>query len=241
REFEEIEISFKNFTKSAKKTKAQLQAENEELRLELHEVLLSIDTFERVIVTEGVCKETQKIPAEKFIRFLQDWLRNAQILLEKLRLRTISFKIQLRRLKALLVHKQDLSTNVDVADFDVMQIEKARLKDELKQRNEHLIDLKQMTTKGNTLLLVNKEILKKQCETLDATKQMADSAATKVQILMQEAEVTEQEVKRLRVKYRRLRKLADIYKVPSTLEYIRKKAELRELFRELKAMQRKER
>ncbi|GJQ76569.1 putative cilium assembly protein [Trypoxylus dichotomus] len=221
--------------------KAHLRAENEELQIQLSDIRMSLETFERVIVKGAVSKVTQKIPAEKFVRYMQDWLKSAQYLLEKLRLRSLAFKTQLKKLKSSILHKQDLCRHVDIADFNVMQIEKEHLIEKLKQKNQNLIELKQMTTKGNSLLLVNKEILKKQCEALNMIKEMTDSAKKKVQVLMQEAAVTEQEVKRLRVKYKRLRTLANSYNTPSTIEYIKKKAELRELLKELKAIRRRDR
>lgn len=171
---------------------------------------------------------------------MQDWLKNAQQILEKMRLRTISYKSQLSKLKAQKERKHELGESVDVADLEKSQIQRAHLIQEIKQKNENLIELKRMSSRGNMLLTMNKKILDKQKQTIENLRAAVDAMGKSLQQLMKEAEITQQEVKHERTRYIELKKLVDAYQMPSTLDYIRTKAELRDMLKETQRWQRKE-
>lgn len=171
---------------------------------------------------------------------MQDWLKNAQQVLEKMRLRTISYKGQLSKLKAQKERKHDLGESVDIADLEKSQIQRQHLLQEIKQKNENLIELKRMSSRGNMLLTMNKKILDKQKQTIENLKAAVDTMGKSLQQLMKEAEITQQEVEHERTRYIELKKLVDSYRMPSTLDYIRTKAELRDVLKETRRWQRKE-
>lgn len=217
-----------------------MRAEIEELEIRSREVNQAFEAFEKNIVIDGVSKITQKIPAEVFIKYLQDWLKNADFVLEKLRLRTLSFKIQLRKLKAQKAQKEDLGESVDVADLERMEIEKVHLINEIKQKNANLVELKHMSSKAHMMLTNHKRILEKQKLTIQHVKEAVECSKGKVQILFGDAATANNEVEHERKRFKEIKKLYKKYEVPSVMEYIRKKDELREIQREVKMWQRKE-
>lgn len=68
RETEEIQTALEKFVKKSHRIKWNFKAEIEEYGIRDDELHESRDIFEQTIVTEGVDKLTQRIPAEKFIR-----------------------------------------------------------------------------------------------------------------------------------------------------------------------------
>lgn len=174
------------------------------------------------------------------LRHMQEWLKSAQLITEKLRLRTISFKIQLSRLKAQLIQKEELGGSVDIADLEMLEIQNIHLLKEIKQKNTNLIELKHMGSKAHMFLTAHRKILQRQYHALQNIKLVMEETQRNVDILSNEAEIAENEVEREKRRMDEIKKLIDAYQVPSVMEYIKKKAELRDLQKETKTWQRKE-
>lgn len=70
RETEEIQVALDKFIKKSHRAKCNLKAELEEFEIRKTELTDSRDLFENTIVVGGVDPLTQRIPAEKFVRYL---------------------------------------------------------------------------------------------------------------------------------------------------------------------------
>ncbi|KAI4454933.1 hypothetical protein MML48_9g00011200 [Holotrichia oblita] len=127
REIEEMQTSLMKFIGISHRKKSNLKAEIEESYIRAQEVDDSRNDFEQTIIIGAVEKLTQKIPAEKFVRYMQEWLKTAQIMLEKLRLRTSSLRTQQSKLKNQLVQKEELGECVHEVDFEKLKIENKKL------------------------------------------------------------------------------------------------------------------
>lgn len=55
---------------------------------------------------------------------MQEWLKTAQFMLEKLRLRTSSLRIQQAKLKSQLVQKEELGECIHEVDFEKLKIDR---------------------------------------------------------------------------------------------------------------------
>lgn len=82
---------------------------------------------------------------------MNDWLRSAQLAVDKMRLRYSTSKIQLQKLSKLLVHKQELGENIHEVDFEKITIENQHFQKKIEQKNNHLIELKRMN--GNIIII----------------------------------------------------------------------------------------
>lgn len=67
---------------------ATLKAQTEEIDIRTVETREAREQFEKTVVIEGVDPITQRIPAEKFIHYMEEWLKNVASAIDKLRLRT---------------------------------------------------------------------------------------------------------------------------------------------------------
>ncbi|KAK9717779.1 protein of unknown function (DUF4201) [Popillia japonica] len=239
REIEEMQTSLMKFIGISHRKKSNLQAEIEESNIRAQEVDDSRNDFEQTIVIEAVEKLTQKIPAEKFVRYMQEWLKTAQIMVEKLRLRTSSLRTQQAKLKNLLVQKEELGECVHEVDFEKLKIENKNFQLSIEQKNSHLLELKRINGNANLMLTNHKKILQKQDEALRNLKKTVKATQKRIIELEEENNQTENELTFEKAKFKQLKKKARLYRVPDVMELIRKKAELDELNKTLKTWRRK--
>lgn len=76
---------------------------------------------------------------------MEEWLRDAEVTLEKLRLRTSTLYIQFAKVSSQLLAKEELGETLHAVDFDQLQIENQRLRKKIEEKNTHLLELKKMT------------------------------------------------------------------------------------------------
>ncbi|KAF2879559.1 hypothetical protein ILUMI_26608 [Ignelater luminosus] len=239
REMEEMQIALEKFIKRSHRIKCNLKAELEEIGIRESEVTEARDIFEQKIVIEGVDSLTQRIPAEKFLRYMEEWLRSAESTIEKMRLRTSTLKSMFTKLSNQLIQKEELGEAIDAVDFDQLRIENQHLAEKIEQKNTHLLELKRMNGTANLVLSTNKKYLQKQVQDLSTVKNNIKFQEQKIIELDKESYDVEKEVAKVKQKYEEIVDLRENYKVPDTLEYIRTKAELEDLKKSVKMWERK--
>lgn len=82
---------------------------------------------------------------------MEEWLRSAEVTLEKLRLRTSSLYVQFQKVSSQLLAKEELGETLHAVDFEQLKIENQRLIKKIEEKNTHLLELKKMNGR-NTLL-----------------------------------------------------------------------------------------
>lgn len=75
---------------------------------------------------------------------MEEWLRSAEVTLEKLRLRTSALYVQFQKVKSQLLAKEELGETLHAVDFEQLQIENQRLIKKIDEKNTHLLELKRM-------------------------------------------------------------------------------------------------
>lgn len=166
-------------------------------------------------------------------------MKTAQFMLEKLRLRTSSLRIQQAKLKSQLVQKEELGECIHEVDFEKLKIENKNFQIKIEQKNSHLLELKRINGNANLMLTNHKKILQKQDDALRNLKKTIKATQRRILELEEENGETEEEVVVEKAKHRKLRKKTQLYEVPDVMAYIRKKAELDELNKTLKTWRRK--
>lgn len=91
-ERERIENKMAAFLAKSKVKRMGLRCQLEELALQLAEIKEARDIFEQSICRDGVDPITGRIPAEKYVRYMEEWLKSADSIIEKLRLRTCTLQ-----------------------------------------------------------------------------------------------------------------------------------------------------
>ncbi|XP_022919071.2 cilia- and flagella-associated protein 263-like [Onthophagus taurus] len=239
REQDDIQTNLERFIKKTHLQKNRLIAEIEESGIRNTELVEARNNFETVVVIEGIEEITQKIPAEKFVRYMQEWLKFAQIMLEKLRLRTNSLRTTYNKLKSQLIQKEESGVSVSEVDFVQLDIANKNFLDSIEEKNKNLIELKQINGKASYMLSKHKNFLQKQQITFDKILETILRTNSFYERLDRDYDATSLVIEKQQEKYDDLVKLTSKYTVPDVMEYIKKKAELANLKKNLKVTMRK--
>lgn len=229
RETEEIQVALEKFVKRSHRNKCNLKAEIEEYNVRDNEIQESAETFEQTIAVEGVDKLTQRIPAEKFLRYMEEWLRSAEFTLEKLRLRTSTLYSQYSKLAGQLVLKEEIGEMLHAVDFEQLHIKNTHFLKKIEEKNTHLLELKRMNGRANLMLTTQKQYLQDQTNELNKLKAKIAVTEKKMDKLDTESEKAEKEAEEAQAIYEEVKELTSNYRVPDVIHYIKKKANLYEI------------
>ncbi|XP_018567914.1 uncharacterized protein MAL8P1.12 [Anoplophora glabripennis] len=236
---EELQSKLEVFSKKAHRNKRNVKAELEEYSVREKDIKESVDSFEFNILVQGVDPLTQRIPAEKFLRWMEEWLKSAQLNIEKLRLRTASLKIQYKKVSAILLQRQELGENVHAVDFDQIEIENKHFAEKIELKNIQLVELKRMSGGASLVLTNNKKGLRKLQDTYNERKAAVAEKEKMIEETQAECRKIEAEMDEAKEKYNNFKKLTTSYKVPDVMEYVNIKRQLNDLQNKIKVWNRR--
>ncbi|XP_044745928.1 coiled-coil domain-containing protein 113-like [Coccinella septempunctata] len=239
KEMEEVQKNLNKFYKDSHRRKCALKAELEEVGIEIAETLEALNQFEQTVVIEGVDPLTQRIPAEKFVRYVQEWLKTSLAVIQKYRLRQSTLTSHLRKLKEVLKQKKELGESLHAVDFEKLQIENNHFLKEIDLRTLQLIDLKRMNGGANLILTNQKKFLMKQISEMQKIQRDIDETRNKIDDLERETEKAEEQLDRVKAHYESIRQMIEEYKVPDVMEYVRIKGKVYELQKNIKIWSRR--
>lgn len=147
REVEDLDKNLAKFTLKMKLKKNFLKAELEEIGVRQSEVSDWIKTFENIVVIEGLEEITGRIPGEKFLKYMYDWLKTQQFHVEKMRLRLATTKDKHNKTRMIFAQKEEVGETLREVDFEKIMIENQTYIEQVEQKNVHLIELKKMAGK----------------------------------------------------------------------------------------------
>ncbi|XP_028130663.2 coiled-coil domain-containing protein 113 [Diabrotica virgifera virgifera] len=236
---EETQQSLDHFVKKSLRLKRNIMSDLQEFKMRETDIIDTRNVFEHLVVTQGLDKLTQRIPAEKWIRFMDDWLKNAALAMEKLRLRTASLKLQYRKVSATLIQRQELGENVHAVDFDQLEIENKHLLQKIDQKQIHLLELKRMNGGANLILSKHKKYLLKQQVDYNKIQVGITEKEQQIHELDEEHDKVEEERDKAKEKYENFKVFKSTYRVPDVMDYVVLKKELDELRKNIKIWQRR--
>lgn len=144
---------------------------------------------------------------------MEEWLRSAEVTLEKLRLRTSSLYVQFQKVSNQLLAKEELGETLHAVDFEQLKIENQRLIRKIEEKNTHLLELKKMNGKANLALTAQKQFLQKQIQELNGLKDAVNSTERKISACDEEGEAVEKELLKAQEHYEKLKNIKDNYRV----------------------------
>ncbi|ELU06186.1 hypothetical protein CAPTEDRAFT_181233 [Capitella teleta] len=239
REIEEYREEIDRLRDESEKVLDNFKAIMEEADIRLTEMKKSSYEFDRDIVKGSVNPRTGKVIAEKMTRYLDDKLRARDTLIEKLRLKNATLKVQKKKLHMQLKQKEEMGEVLHEVDFNQLKIENQQYIEKIDERNQDLLRLKLMA--GNTLQVLNS--YKKKLHTLNLESERLKTEIASRQDLLDriDSETTSVEDERSKAEKinRKLRQQLTDYKVPEVMEYVSEKADLYELQKKVKSWERK--
>lgn len=239
RELEEIREEIEEVKDESERVIDNFRAVMEECDIRLAELKKAAYEFKRDIVQGGVNPRTNKIIAEKVVRHFEDKLRSRDTLIEKLRLKNATLKVQKNKLHLQLRQKEEMGEVLHAIDFDQLKIENKQYQEKIEERNQELLRLK--LTAGTTLGKLNTHKKKLHSLTQESAR-LKSEIAQREELYAKidaESEVVEAERGKAEKLNVRLRKQLDDFKVPDVLEYVEVKHEQHDLIKMTKNWERK--
>merc|ERR1712178_281766 len=235
REIEAYREAIEKLRDDSEKILDTFKAIIEEADIRSAEIKKASYEFERDVLKGAVNQRTGKVIAEKCSRYFDDKLRARDTLIEKLRLKNSTLKVQKKKLILQLKQKEEMGEVLHEVDFNQLKIENQQYI----ERNQDLLRLKLMA--GNTLQVLN--LYKKKLHTLTMESERLKSEITSRLDLLAKIDSETKQVEEERIKAekinRKLRGQLGDYKVPDVMEYVSEKADLYELQKKVKSWERK--
>ncbi|XP_041986305.1 uncharacterized protein LOC121738372 [Aricia agestis] len=236
----EMEIVVKNLEKyrrNAEKQHALLKAQLEEIGLREKYIKKATDMFHQTVVVDGWDKIAQRIPAEIWIRFINEWNKIVDTHIGKLRLRTSTLNTQHNKLKGQIKTKKELSESLRPVDFEKLEIENKECLKTIDQKVQQLEELKKLTGDANLNLTVHKKAMMEQDEYLKKVLSSIEDKKKQTTALEKENAVIQALVNNLQVQLEELKKVRLKYEVPNTIDYVKVKSDITDLKQSIKILE----
>jgi len=239
REIEELREDIEKDKEESEKTLDHFKAIMEETDMRLSEMKKESYEFERDILKGSVNHRTNKVIAEKCLRYFDDKLRARDTLIEKLRLKNSTLKVQKKKLMLQLKQKEEMGEVLHEVDFNQLKIENQQYLEKIDERNQDLLRLKFMST--NTLQVQNSykkklHTMTKESERLQSEISLREDLQTRIK---SETEVVEVERAKAEQINKKLRRQLATFSVPDVMEYVVEKADLYDIQKKVKSWGRK--
>ncbi|XP_066589267.1 cilia- and flagella-associated protein 263 [Prorops nasuta] len=238
-EIQEMEKQLQVLTENINAKKAVLEARKDEIEIRAKETFSAIDEFEKKLIQKGFDQLTGKVPAEKFLKFVNDRIKSTDIMIEQLKLRTVTVKSKIKKTQYHLLQKELLGEDLRPVDFQVFLVENQHFAKEHELKNKHFLRAKACAAKLDI--------------GASAYKRRLNDIVDKFSFIKKQIALKEQQIDRLKrnrkIKINELRKeedmlisllkLLDSYKVPTVMEYIELKSELQDVHKNYTRLVRK--
>lgn len=239
RELEELREDIDKLKEESEKILDNYKAIMEEADIRNAEIRKTSYEFNRDIVQGAVNQRTGKVIAERSSRYFEDKLRARDTLIEKLRLKNSTLKVQKKKLHLQLKQKEEMGEVLHEVDFNQLKIENQQYLEKIDERNQDLLRLKLMA--GNVLQVLNS--YKKKLNTLTLESERLGTEITQRNDMLQkigtETILVEKERSKAESLNQKMRQELADYKVPDVLDYVNERANLYELNKTLKMWERK--
>lgn len=234
REHDELKEEINKFKHETEKILDTYRATREEAEIRLAEMKKSSYEFNRDIVLGAKNPRTGRVISERVTRYFEDKMRTRKALIEKLRLKNSTLKVQKKKLQLQLKQKEEMGEVLHEVDFKQLKIENNQYLEKIDERNQELLKLKHSS--GNTLQVLNTFKKKLNNLTMESNRlkleiSQRNELLTKID---NETELVEKEREKAEKINGNLRRQLQDYIVPEVLDYVQVRADLYDLTKTMK-------
>ncbi|XP_076479001.1 cilia- and flagella-associated protein 263, partial [Bombus vancouverensis nearcticus] len=172
-------------------------------------------------------------------RFIEEWLRSANTILERLRLKSATLRMLIRKARQQLAQRKELGELLHAVDFEKLSIENQDYAKMLEEKNLYVIDMKRIAGYYHLKLTQHKQKLGDLLRKLNEVKSEIITKQDQIKELKIEQRVVEVKVKRQNRKLQNLLSFMDNHVAPDILEFVHIQVECRELDKTYKLLQRR--
>ncbi|CAK9819780.1 Coiled-coil domain-containing protein 113 [Anthophora quadrimaculata] len=239
KELEELKKKLEQFRQYARKKQEIMRAEIEEIEIRINEAQETKEEFEEDVVVKGVDHITGKIPAERVTRFLEEWLRSANTIIERLRLKTATTRMQIRKARRQLAQREELGESLHAVDFEKLNIENQDYVKMLEEKSVYVIDMKRIAGHYHLKLTQHKQKLNDLLFALNDVKKEILLKQKQIEELEGETVAINVNIKRMSKELDNLLFFMENYMAPDIQDFVELQQEYAELKRAYKLLQRR--
>nr|RLU20036.1 hypothetical protein DMN91_006642 [Ooceraea biroi] len=230
-EMRELQEELVNLEQTLRKKKIYLRAQMEESEISIRETCRAREEFEENVVQKGVDGITGKIPAEKFTRFIEEWLKVLDIIMERIRLKIITLKSQIQKVNLQLKHRKEFGEALRAIDFEQLNIENQDCIRRIEEKNQYLLEMKRITGRYSIALTKHKEKLGGLISTVNEVRNKIASKNKKITKLQSDQTMMQIEIEKMEEQHKSITELMNNFHVPRVIDFVKMRAELHELRR----------
>ncbi|NXN42037.1 CC113 protein, partial [Rhinoptilus africanus] len=239
RELAEMKDEIQRLKEDSEQTLQNLEAVIEETDIWWADVKKAIRDFEKDIISTISSKKGSIIASEKLLRYMEEKIRQRDLLREKLCLKNYLLKGYKKKLQQQLRQKEQMGETLCEDHLLQLQVRNAQYQAKIEEKNQELLQLK--LTSGKTVQVLNFYKRKLQDAMKMSTSLMKDISQRKELLgkIEKEAALVEEQRAEAESVNRQLRKQLSDYTVPPVMSYVQKKMAVTDLRNSLKAWERK--
>ncbi|CAH8645674.1 unnamed protein product [Schistosoma margrebowiei] len=206
------------------------KAISEELKAHQEEVLKNYNQFCKLVGKRTSSEGLQVVPAEKVLRFSDDYSKFLDTQSDKLRLKNSSIKSTLKKVEEQLRQKESGDV-LGAVDFEQMKIDNTKCLAEIDEKNHNIQKMK--ITAARTLQILN-GYKKKLNEALQEEKYIREEQKQRQEMqnrVESETILAKQELRLERTLNEKFEDQISSYRVPSVIDFVKLVSEERDLTR----------
>nr|XP_033334700.1 coiled-coil domain-containing protein 113-like [Megalopta genalis] len=216
-----------------------MRAEMEELEIRMSEVQEAKEEFEENVVVGGVDPITGKIPAERVVRFIEEWLKSANTIIERLRLRSATHRMLIKKTRHQLAQREQLGEALRAVDFQQLNIQNKDYVRMIEEKSVYVLDMKRIAGHYHLKLTQRKQKLRDLQQTLNGLKKEMLQRDNQIRELRVEYKQVQQDVAKVDKDRNNLITYVDNHSVPDILEFVKVYAEVEQLQKKYKRLERR--
>ncbi|CAH8617368.1 unnamed protein product [Schistosoma mattheei] len=206
------------------------KAISEELKARQEEILKNYNQFCKLVGNKNSSEGLQVVPAEKVLRFSDDYTKFLDTQSDKLRLKNSSIKSTLKKVEEQLRQKESGDV-LGAVDFEQMKIDNTKCLAEIDEKNRNIQKMK--ITAARTLQILN-GYKKKLNEALQEEKYIKEEQKQRREMqrrVESETILAKQELRLERTLNEKFEDQISSYRVPSVIDFVKLVSEERDLTR----------
>ncbi|XP_076285301.1 cilia- and flagella-associated protein 263-like isoform X2 [Lasioglossum baleicum] len=239
KEVEHMTKNFEDLKLIVQKRTMMMRAEIEELEIRISEVQEAKQEFEENVVIKGVDPITGKIPAERVTRYIEEWLKSANTIIGRLRLKSATHRMLITKTRQQLVQREELGEALRAVDFEQLNIQNKDYVRMIEEKTIYMLDMKKIAGHYHLKLTQHKQKLSDLLRSLNALKKETSEKDKQIRELHVEHAHVENDVAKVETELNNLVGYVDSHSVPEILEFVMLQKEVQSLQKKYKLLQRR--
>lgn len=204
-------------------------AKVEELKITKEEAIETLNEFRTFVLASQEQGHAMKVPLERYLKFIDKWMRNGAALVEKMRLRNDHLKQQINQMQKALAIKAELSGILRPIDFEQLEVDKHDFLETIEKQVDHFVGLKKANGDVALTLSTHRKHLEKSQFLYDVILTKITRMGKETGRLDRLAQQLDGDIQDWRNRIESIQQRFSQTVMPSTDEYMEKKKMLRSL------------